>query len=389
MHRPPDAPPMIRTDTSNPFAHDTMRRRLPAILRETAALNPDYPAAMRDAIERLAADAETNAPVPMLALPAPDYAMWAALYRQHNPAGWLDTEWFFAEFYAYRMLIQITRWWETGRDPFAPHKAQEYDSGQPWRLLARALEDSGTTPEDRLHSALTFALWSNRIDLSLATAMAHGGESTHADDLLADDRAAAVEQLLSASGPVHVVADNAGTELTLDLALVDALLSLTDAPVMLHVKVHPVFVSDATPADVLALVGMLEAGRAGAAGAAMGQRLRAAFVAGRLRIAPDLYWNSAYLLWDLPDHFADLFSGARMVILKGDANHRRALGDAVWPTETPFAHVTARFPAPLLTLRTLKSDVVVGLAPGMQARLDAEDAQWRVNGKRGVAQYKP
>jgi hypothetical protein len=47
--------------------------------------------------------------------------------------------------------------------------------------------------------------------------------------------------------------------------------------------------------------------------------------------------------------------------------------------------VTAYFPAPLLALRTLKSDTIVGLPVGVAARLDRDDARWRVNGQRGVA----
>jgi hypothetical protein len=50
--------------------------------------------------------------------------------------------------------------------------------------------------------------------------------------------------------------------------------------------------------------------------------------------------------------------------------------------------VVADFPAPLVTLRTLKAEVVVGLPPGMAERLQAEDARWLVNGRRGVIQAR-
>jgi hypothetical protein len=51
----------------------------------------------------------------------------------------------------------------------------------------------------------------------------------------------------------------------------------------------------------------------------------------------------------------------------------------------PFRQVTGYFPAPLLALRTLKSDPIVGLRPGLASKLDAQDARWRVNGRRAVA----
>ena len=40
-------PPPIRTDSSNSFANNTMRVRLPAIIDETIALNADYPASIK------------------------------------------------------------------------------------------------------------------------------------------------------------------------------------------------------------------------------------------------------------------------------------------------------------------------------------------------------
>jgi hypothetical protein len=87
----------------------------------------------------------------------------------------------------------------------------------------------------------------------------------------------------------------------------------------------------------------------------------------------------------MPNDLETPFRAARLVVLKGDANYRRALNDALWPPETPFSDVLSYFPAPLLALRTLKSDAIVGLRPGQADELDRSDPAWRVNGKRGVA----
>ena len=72
-----------------------------------------------------------------------------------------------------------------------------------------------------------------------------------------------------------------------------------------------------------------------------------------------------------------------------DAYHeqrRRLLGDAHWPADTPFAQAIPYFPVSFVTLRTMKSDVVVGLQPGQAEALDRSDPDWRVNGKRAVIQ---
>ncbi len=79
-------------------------------------------------------------------------------------------------------------------------------------------------------------------------------------------------------------------------------------------------------------------------------------------------------------------SQAQMVIVKGDANYRRLLGDSRWPSTVPAQAAIPYFPAPLLALRTLKSDPIVGLSPGLAEQLNQVDPEWRVNGKRGIIQ---
>jgi hypothetical protein len=88
----------------------------------------------------------------------------------------------------------------------------------------------------------------------------------------------------------------------------------------------------------------------------------------------------------LPPRLASLFQRSRLAIIKGDANYRRMVGDALWPADTRLSSVAGFFPCPLLALRTLKSDPVVGLPAGLAEKLDVIDDQWRVNGRRGVLQ---
>jgi uncharacterized protein with ATP-grasp and redox domains len=377
-------PRPIRTDSSDAFAHDTMQRRVPNIIRETQRLNQDYPDAIQEALERLLRNIENNAPIPGIYDP-----IWATLYARHAGETWLDTEWFFAETYFYRLLIEAARWQKTGRDPFAPQKLAEIKGDAIRQALDRALAAPG---EERLADVLLHALWGNRVDLSYAVAAAHGSAG-EIDDLLVDERHAAADYLLSREpGEVHVVLDNAGTELAMDFVLTDALLDGIAERVILHVKRHPTFVSDATYDDVLILLAEMT-GRGdftkgfGDAGKEVGTRLQSALLDGRLLVEPDIFWNSGWFLWEMPPRFESFFARAALVVVKGDANYRRLVGDARWAPETPFTQVTEYFPAPLLALRSLKSNPIVGLSPGLAERLDREDALWRVNGRRGVAQF--
>ena len=375
----------IRTDTSNEFAHRTITTRNPRLLRQVLELNPDYTPAIQASLERLCQDLLDDAPIPMLDLPAPDYESWFEAWQSRQGQTWQATDWFFAETYFYRLVMQAVRWFETQRDPFAPNKAEEYASPALWSLLDSALEIDGPL-DQRLATLLEFTLWGNRIDLSYAEAAAHGTD-THAEDLLVDERVPAVEQILRASGPVHLVTDNAGTELTMDLVLVDALLQQARIDsLLLHLKWHPTYVSDATVPDILEFIRDLQSGTHSRAADALGQRLQIALEQGRLRLAPDPFWNSSRYLWEMPSRLQQTFRNARLVLIKGDANYRRVVGDVVWPADLPLGQRTADFPAPLLLLRTMKSDAVVGLPPGLAEQLDSLDDQWRINGRRGVIQ---
>jgi hypothetical protein len=363
-----------------------MAVRVPAIIDGVVERNPDYSPSIRDALLRLRDALASNGPLPALKSEAPGWNEWRTELAHRQNDGWLSTDWFFAETYAYRTLVEAVRYWETRRDPFLPIKREEYASATHADALERALELVGST-EERLHALFGLALFGNRIDLSFAASLTRG-TATDTDDLLTDDRTAAVEKTVRIKGPLHVIADNAGTELTLDLVLADFALTNFHAPVVLHVKVHPTFVSDATPADVLSFLG-LEGDRSFAprskTALAFVERLRTATQSRRLLVASHPFWNGPISLFDIPGELANELESARLVVSKGDANYRRALNDALWGPETPFADATSYFRAPLLALRTLKSDTIVGLAKGRAAELDTLDPTWRVNGKRGVA----
>ncbi len=378
-------PSPIRTDASNAFANHTMRVRVPKIIRDVQAWNPDYPAPIQRALDHLHDTIEEGAVIPMLSLPAPNDEDWADAHARHAGDTWDSTGWFYAEVFVYAHLMQAVRWWETGRDPFAPRKAEEIASLALWQTLEQALETRSMEREERLAALLIHALWGNRIDLSYAAALAHGGTWIDSD-LLVGDQAKAAEFLLRHGGVIHIIHDNTGTELAMDLALADGLLDGVAEQVILHLKFHPTYVSDATLGDLLQLLDIFESGARGDDARQMSRRLQNAFIAGRLRLAPDLFWNSSHFLWELPPRLDRLFRDASLVIVKGDANYRRTVGDAIWQPDTPLQAAVNGFPAPLLLLRTLKSYPVVGLPTGMAETLDPIDADWRVNGRRGVIQ---
>jgi len=378
-------PAALGTDGSNVFAHFSMAVRVPKILEEVIAKNPGLTAGARAAVAALADDIRNDRAMPDLAFPAPDDPEWQPDWAERRGETWLATQWFFAENYVYRCLMAATRYFETGRDPFIPAKNEELGGPSLWRSLEAVLERAYQSAEQRLFGLLGAALWGNRVDLSYAVGTAFGADGAH-DDLLCDDRPWVAERLLAARGDVHLVADNAGSELAVDLALVDAIIALSGARVTIHLKAHPTFVSDAVLADVWALLSEMER-RAGPP-ERLAHRLGQAFTEGRLRLAPDGFWNGPRFLWRRPARIARELDRADIVILKGDANYRRAVGDALWPTGATFADATGYLSSALVCLRTMKSDALVGIGGQRIAELDRADASWRINGRRGVIQAK-
>ena len=122
---------------------------------------------------------------------------------------------------------------------------------------------------------------------------------------------------------------------------------------------------------------------------ALGTQLRQAQEAKRLMIASHGFWvTSAHLTELPPDLKADL-AKSDLILLKGDVNYRRLLEDRDWPPTTDLAEVTVYMPAPYVTLRTLKAELIVGMAPGQAEAIAAEDPEWLVNGERGGIHHVP
>jgi hypothetical protein len=249
-------------------------------------------------------------------------------------------------------------------------------------------------PSDRLarfEALLHYSLWGNRTDLSYNVALNVGRPARPADDranLLIDDTGRIWRHLHAGTRRrLVLITDNAGTELLMDLALVDLLLAehLVEQ-VMIHLKPQPFFVSDAMPADVEDALESLQNG--GETTCALRARLSDYRQSGHLKLVSHWFYTSSLFYFQMPDDLRASMAEADLVILKGDVNYRRVLGDAHWPPTTPFDRATGYFPAPFANLRTLKGELIVGLQEGQAERLGEQDADWMVNGRRGLIQAR-
>ncbi|KAK8846563.1 hypothetical protein IAR55_005649 [Kwoniella newhampshirensis] len=356
---------------------------------------------------------------------------------------WSTMNWLFAECYVYRRLrsyFASTMHWKE-YDPFFEQKAETYKSSSGAIVhLAKALNTALSEKEDLRKewepkgSALEVAflemiqadLWGNATDLSLLIdlkyedlqklqAVGAAAQAEQAKFILRDDMSNAWEHLKTVKdGRVDIVLDNAGFELYTDLILADFLVSCTPSvgEVVFHPKAIPWFVSDVLPYDFTWAIDSLLDTTFFAEHAStpltkedtenlvtLAQRWKSHVSSGKFRLSVPLdtkigaktalggFWTTQYAYQDLPAAAPEVLEELQrsdLVIFKGDLNYRKLLGDAWWPTTTPFEESLGPLAGKitLLSLRTNKADTIAGLDEGIAERLDKEAPDWRVSGKR-------
>lgn len=406
-----DDAPVIVSNAPGSFARSVLAERHPALIQQVRDAFPWSPERHRalDALLR----SSTEGVVEPLDPDAHDREQWDAWGGEHFGRSWFDVPFLWSESYFYRRLLQAVGYfgpgpWQ-GTDPFAPFKRAELSGSLVDDELA-ALDALAQRPvEERAAAYLQGSLWGNRADLGFSVGShGSGGAGGPADGsageeppgpppLVADDSEALWSLLPADRSPdaartVHVIADNSGRELIPDLVLIDHLLTTGRADdVVLHVKPYPYYVSDATMADVVDCARRM-AQAPGSAGEA-GKRLWAAMGDGRLAVRAHGFYCAPFPYSEMPTELRREFAGAALTIVKGDLNYRRLVGDRLWSPTASFAGRTAHFPGPVAALRTLKSDVIVGLDPRTVARLedaggDGTHQAWRTSGTHGLVQVK-
>jgi uncharacterized protein with ATP-grasp and redox domains len=382
------------------FTHVSVVKRLPEIANRVLQ-ELDLPQEAVAGLQALIREIPEGKVRPLEIPFSPDAADWQGYVQPYLGQDWLDIPWFFAEHYFYARVLEATGYYALGpglrQDPFRVQKRRGLEAAvAPARSLLAHLETNAAKGWDEtfLRTLVGVDLWGNLADLSR---WPHSKESSaqetgflpHPERILVDDAPTAVKVLAhrDASPRVDFLLDNVGFELVCDLCLAGALLHTGMADqVQLHVKAAPVFVSDAMIADVRGTLDML-AGDEDPKLSNLGSALLGSLAEGRLILREDLFWTSPLPLWQAPETLLEELGRARIVIAKGDANYRRLVGDRHWPAATPFDQITSYRPAPLLALRTLKSEVVAGLAPGQAETVQSSDPDWMNDGQWGLIQF--
>ncbi|EGO02864.1 hypothetical protein SERLA73DRAFT_176294 [Serpula lacrymans var. lacrymans S7.3] len=347
-----------------------------------------------------------------------EYNADLAKLAQNGQNTWFTAPWLYAECYLYRLFrayFNETKHWR-GFDPFFAQKQDMFkNSGAAIYKIATSMYEL-ESERDKLKSdpsklgilfkeMIQMCLW----DLSLLTHLSPSdiehlqtvgkdAQEARKEFILRDDQNAVWEHIKSLEGQekrVDFILDNAGFELFTDFVFADFLVTYTPyaSKAVFHPKLMPWFVSDVTPVDFsTTITSLLSTSFFTTLPSApsptclshlerMVTRWKTYLNDGTFTLSTDLketnpkaiaeFWTGPWPYWNMRERAGTIYdwlSDSGLVIFK------------VWPLAGSF---------PLLSLRTNKADVAVGIPQEVADELDAKGEKWRVSGRYALVSFSP
>ena len=426
---PATLPPPMRSNVEGSWAYDTMSRRVitdilrrivddnaDELTRPTSPLRSECLLQLNDLKSSL--ECGKTGYLRGLSDKGPDLAAWDKILStlSDDERNWLDAPWVISEFYLYRRVAEAFRFFETGYDMFVKQKAQGLmDATSVIDEIATKIPAilSSANLADALVIATQTSLWGNKMDLSLWPAglskkaqtgsaevdlpgqISFGSTIAAGKKFILDDHTTAVVEFLQklhSEGPtstnrdIGIIVDNAGYELFSDMLLGHCLLELGVASsVTFFTKGHPTFVSDATTQDCMETIDFL-CDSPFTPTSDLAKRFQDHINEKKFVFDSDLFWCQPTAFWDMNDSIQKKVEKCKLVIVKGDANYRRLLGEREWPLDTSAADILSYWPVPVCALRTFKAEIGCGISQERQKEVEEADPQWMVSGRWGVVQ---
>lgn len=416
------------------FAYPSMKDRCPVIItkiadylcRDKQTIIDCYGEGVEEEIKttigeisQLKNQLQTGKPFEEFCSPDPDSGIWNShlkeLQEKGVPLNYYETDWLFAECYLYRKIREIfaTKKCLHTLDPFSAQKNLLLKESLPALCpLLHHLEDRGVPDssvvmnvmeaKEEIFQLFKCALWANRLDLSLS-----GGSSCVQNDILREvekwndniivnDLEKLYSTILSDNNncdkTIEYVMDNSGMEALCDFCLADGLITRFGIKrINFRVKPIPWYVSDVMIRDFHHSIDSVMC-YPDPVFQKFGKRWKKYLESGVWTVTSDVYWclGLGYSAMQETDtELYSILSRASLVIFKGDLNYRKLLQDMNWEPTTPFAVALGDFhPAPLVTIRTCKADLICGLEKGVAEALSAKHSTtWMTSGDFAVIQF--
>ncbi|KAH7909987.1 DUF89 domain-containing protein [Hygrophoropsis aurantiaca] len=362
---------------------------------------------------------------------------------QKSQNTWFTAPWLYAECYLYRLFHayfkQTVHWREF--DPFFAQKQEMFkNSGSAIYQIASTMHELESEKaklegdSEKLgvlfKEMIQMCLWGNATDLSLLTHLSPSdiehlqtvgkdAQEARKEFILKDDQDQVwehIESLKDKGSRCDFILDNAGFELFTDFVFADFLVTYTPyfSQVVFHPKLFPWFVSDVTPTDFEATIasllsptffssdGSVSPPESVARLETMVNRWKSYLSDGTFSLSTNIggvnntamagFWTSPWPYWNLKERAPLLWESLNksdLVIFKGDLNYRKLTGDVKWPVSTSFSAALGPLAGsfPLLSLRTNKADVAVGVSQETADKLDSRGEKWRVSGKYALISF--
>lgn len=403
------------------FAYFTIKERLPRIITQSIDIlvrnkddigeeyGEDAKRELKTVIgelSKLKYEIQTNKPMRNIESNASDVKSYNDYLTQQPNKTYFTAIWLHAECYMYRRIREIFELTEHLRsyDPFSVQKRSAYETNsaavlQLSKYLVSNLTDSIDTKSEFI-KLLKLNLWGNQCDLSFSSGVVEDCSdwfqildsmeanivSDHSEDVWS-----AVSDANGTSRIIDIVLDNSGYELFTDLCLADFLISHKFADsIRIYVKNIPWFVSDVMKSDFdWTLHQLLNSKEKDMK--YLGERWTK-YVNNQIwTIVQDDFFTLPHdysLMASTAPALYKQMQEAKVVIFKGDLNYRKLLGEKNWQPSTPCNVALQGFgPSKIVTLRTVKCQLICGLEPGVAEALSVKDPEWETTGKYGVIQY--
>jgi hypothetical protein len=261
-------------------------------------------------------------------------------------------------------------------------------------------------------------LWANKNDLSLSSGNSVSNKVENLVDLLdsfkenilcdhSEDLWQFLNQLREKKSQddkkirVDVFLDNCSIELAADLLLTDFLLrnDFVDE-VYLHGKPYYWFISDVTQHDFDYLLRQIQSSNSLVLNNFY-RRMKKYLDEKRVVLdCTNHFWTSPHSLFEMEavqsQLYSDLKLNSSLVIMKGDLNYRKLLGDLNWPFDTPLKTAVNGFlPTSLCAVRTIKADLVANLDTNVSTNKNyalckekhSDSKKWMISGDYGLIQF--
>ncbi|EIM19627.1 DUF89-domain-containing protein [Wallemia mellicola] len=348
---------------------------------------------------------------------------------------WFTAPWLFAECYMYtriRSYFSNSKYYQQ-YDPFKKQKDDTFRSSKvSVYQLAKAQQQlvKGITKPTEVDESveimfmemLQMCLWGNATDLSLLVDLDYGdvqklqavGKKALEESfkkIIKNDIPTLWNYLSSKrGGRIDFVLDNAGYELYTDFILADYIVNCTPFAdeIVFHPKTIPWFVSDVLPKDAPELIDQLINAsdffqERNDDVVELGQRWKKLFDQGifKMSVLPTYqlgaqsnadFWCTPYSYPQMTEKAPQLvqeLKQSNLVIFKGDLNYRKLTSDGIWDPTTSFQEALGPLSGqfPLLSLRTNKADVIVGLDKDVVEKMEKEYPDYRISGKFAVVSF--